>query len=126
MIQNVQPPLLISTFPQVLGDRSLKFKYTNPGVIFLAMGRENGDGELPSVTATLVSADDGAVLYQQTHEAAAGPVQVGFDSWGWGLDVWAWDETLFNVCLFGTWLAGLYSRAAGLSQPRPTASNNIF
>lgn len=75
----------------MLGDRSLKFKYTNPNVVFVAVETtattaDSSRGTKASrkltavtsnVTAMLVSTADGAVLYQQVHEAAMGPVQVG-------------------------------------------------
>jgi hypothetical protein len=60
--------------PKVLGDRSLRFKYTNPSVIFAAVS--GGTPAAPSVTALLISGDDGAIIHQQAHEGATGPVQV--------------------------------------------------
>ncbi|GBF96686.1 ER membrane complex subunit 1 [Raphidocelis subcapitata] len=60
---------------KVLGDRSLKFKYTDPNIILVVTGQPSpGDASAPPrVTAALVSGADGAVLHQQAHEGATGP-----------------------------------------------------
>jgi hypothetical protein len=62
----------------VLSDRTIKYKYLNPNLLFVATGLANGaalDGdESTAVTAHLVDTVTGRVLYSQTHPGARGPV----------------------------------------------------
>ncbi|KAI8475054.1 MAG: hypothetical protein J3K34DRAFT_456487 [Monoraphidium minutum] len=81
---------------KVLGNRSLKFKYTNPNTLLAvveaaapaapppAQGRRKdvGAAGAPTLTAMVINAADGAVLHQQAHRGALGPVQaVASEHW---------------------------------------------
>jgi hypothetical protein len=76
---------------QILGDRSLKYKYINPNLLFVATATGSGSStpadESPSaaaaggavkhdqqVSVALINTVSGAVLHQQLHEGASGPV----------------------------------------------------
>ena len=62
---------------QVLGDRSFKYKYTNPNLLFVAVSSA-ADADLvekQSVSVMLVNTVTGGVLHQQTHSGASGPVE---------------------------------------------------
>jgi len=86
------PVLLLSLllcWLQILGDRSLKYKYINPNLLFVATapGSSAGFGSEDSslaarkpaledqqVSVALINTVTGAVLHQQVHSAATGPV----------------------------------------------------
>jgi len=73
---------------QVLGDRSLKYKYVNPNTLFVATGTAvtgqlvGGPPTEQSVTATVLNTVTGSVLHQQVHHGCAGPVHaVASEHW---------------------------------------------
>lgn len=61
---------------QVLGDRSLKYKYVNPNLLFVAVGPDPAKPlpDEPAVTALVINSVSGAVLHSQVHADASGPV----------------------------------------------------
>lgn len=73
---------------QILGDRSLKYKYINPNLLFVATAPNSGAQQSSSsastgrkqpadeqeVSVALINTVTGAVLHQQVHTGAAGPV----------------------------------------------------
>jgi hypothetical protein len=64
---------------QVLGDRSLKYNYLNPNLLFVATGTPPADAarmspEQQQVSITLLNTVTGGVLHQQLHSGCAGPV----------------------------------------------------
>ena len=75
---------------QILGDRSLKYKYINPNLLFVATApntaSSSSSGQQASASArkqpaeeqqvsiALINTVTGAVLHQQVHSGAAGPV----------------------------------------------------
>ena len=80
---------------QILGDRSLKYKYINPNLLFVATATGSGSStpaeDSPSaaaaaaggggpvrhdqqVSVALINTVSGAVLHHQLHEGASGPV----------------------------------------------------
>ncbi|KAG2424507.1 hypothetical protein HXX76_014388 [Chlamydomonas incerta] len=68
----------IQSSVKVLSDRTIKYKYLNPNLLFVATGLANGaalDGDdSTAVTAHLVDTVTGRVLYSQSHAGARGPV----------------------------------------------------
>lgn len=72
---------------QVLGDRSIKYKYLNPNTLVLALGHthstlphsKGSDDEAaagPSVTLAVVDSATGRLLHSQVHSGAVGPVRL--------------------------------------------------
>lgn len=62
---------------QVLGDRSLKYKYLNPNTLFIATGSPAGvdaDGDDAPLTAHIIDAVTGRMLHRQSHIGGRGPV----------------------------------------------------
>lgn len=75
---------------QILGDRSLKYKYINPNLLFVATAPNSQPAtdssnptaaavrQIPAedqqVSVALINTVSGAVLHQQVHTGAAGPV----------------------------------------------------
>jgi hypothetical protein len=64
---------------QVLGDRSLKYNYLSPNLLFVATGTSataaaNLPAEQQQVSITLLNTVTGGVLHQQLHSGCAGPV----------------------------------------------------
>ena len=59
---------------QVLGDRSLKFKYLNPNTLFVAVGPPDGvpSAALPpdalQLTVSIIDTVTGRPLFRQTHQ----------------------------------------------------------
>ncbi|KAG2448475.1 hypothetical protein HYH02_006367 [Chlamydomonas schloesseri] len=68
----------IQSSVKVLSDRTIKYKYLNPNLLFVATGLANGaalDGDdSTAVIAHLVDTVTGRVLYSQSHPGARGPV----------------------------------------------------
>ncbi|KAG2493104.1 hypothetical protein HYH03_008767 [Edaphochlamys debaryana] len=73
----------IQSSVKVLSDRSIKYKYLNPNLLFVASGPATGAaldgsagvGTLASeVTATLLDTVTGRVLHRQSHAGARGPI----------------------------------------------------
>ena len=90
---------------QVLGDRSIKYKYLNPNTLLVALGSGPGsakpppasapsaakgtaaaqkslfsddDDDIPSVTLLLLDSATGRVLHSQVQLGASGPVRLVF------------------------------------------------
>lgn len=69
---------------QVLGDRTLKYKYLNPNTLFVASGVENGqssisvDSDEVDLSVHIVDTVTGRILYRQIHQGARGPVYAVF------------------------------------------------
>jgi hypothetical protein len=76
----------VAPVPQILGDRSLKYKYINPNLLFVATAPSNSPADsstaaagrkVPAdeqqVSVALINTVSGAVLHQQVHSGAAGP-----------------------------------------------------
>lgn len=73
----------IASVLQILGDRSLKYKYINPNLLFVATAPSSSSSdssgrrvpaEEQQVSVALINTVSGAVLHQQVHSGAAGPV----------------------------------------------------
>ncbi|KAF6258674.1 hypothetical protein COO60DRAFT_1517822 [Scenedesmus sp. NREL 46B-D3] len=69
----------VHSYVKVLGDRSLKYNYLNPNLLFVATGTSPEDaGNLPAeqqqVSIALLNTVTGGVLHQQLHSGCAGPV----------------------------------------------------
>lgn len=64
---------------QILGDRSLKYRYLNPNLLFVATGPSpSASGQVSpdeqSVSVTILNTVTGGVLHTQVHQGCAGPV----------------------------------------------------
>lgn len=71
------PSCNYTTLLQVLGDRSLKYNYLNPNLVFIATGTPPGSDSTPdeaSVSVAVINTVTGAVLHQLVHSGCAGPV----------------------------------------------------
>lgn len=74
------PGEAVASPARVLGDGSLKFKYLNPNTLLVVVGLPAGsapaaDATSPAkLTAVVLDAVTGRVLYSQVHEGATGPV----------------------------------------------------
>ena len=76
--------------PQVLGDRSIKYRYLNPNTLLVVTGsppaagrahQSSGEADESSgaaLTAVLLDTVTGRVIHRQEHAAARGPVQALF------------------------------------------------
>ncbi|WIA18351.1 hypothetical protein OEZ85_009816 [Tetradesmus obliquus] len=69
----------VHSYVKVLGDRSLKYNYLNPNLLFVATGTSPaGTADVPAeqqqVSVTLLNTVTGGVLHQQLHSGCAGPV----------------------------------------------------
>ena len=65
---------IVHSWTRVLGDRSTLFKYLSPNVVFVATAPKDAPAGLSSVTAHLIDAATGRVLYRVRHADARGPV----------------------------------------------------
>ncbi|PRW59755.1 ER membrane complex subunit 1 [Chlorella sorokiniana] len=74
------PGEAVASPARVLGDGSLKFKYLNPNTLLVVVGLPAGaapaaDAAAPAkLTAVVLDAVTGRVLFSQAHEGATGPV----------------------------------------------------
>ncbi len=68
IVQSVQREVFLCA--QVLGDRSLKLKYLNPNMLFVATGSQPGQamGGARHITAHIFDTVTGQLLFSQTHE----------------------------------------------------------
>ena len=65
---------VVHSWVRVLGDRSTLFKYLSPNVIFVAAAPTDAAPEESAVSAHLLDAATGRVLYRVRHAEARGPV----------------------------------------------------
>lgn len=65
---------IVHSWTRVLGDRSTLFKYLSPNVVFVATAPKDAPAGQSSVTAHLIDAATGRVLYRVRHADARGPV----------------------------------------------------
>eukprot|EP00879_Flechtneria_rotunda_P012472 GHRR01013024.1.p1 GENE.GHRR01013024.1~~GHRR01013024.1.p1 ORF type:complete len:683 (+),score=278.61 GHRR01013024.1:59-2050(+) len=77
----------LHSYVKVLGDRSLKYKYVNPNLLFVATGSSPADAanvasDDRTITVALLNTVTGGVLHQQVHRGAVGPVHaVASEHW---------------------------------------------
>ena len=64
----------VHSWTKVLGDRSTLFKYLSPNVIFVATAPKDAPKAESSVSAHIIDAATGRVLYRVRHSDARGPV----------------------------------------------------
>lgn len=65
---------IVHSWTRVLGDRSTLFKYLSPNVVFVATAPKDAPAGQSSVSAHLIDAATGRVLYRVRHADARGPV----------------------------------------------------
>ena len=65
---------IVHSWTRVLGDRSTLFKYLSPNVVFVATAPKDAPAGQSAVSAHLIDAATGRVLYRVRHADARGPV----------------------------------------------------
>ncbi len=65
---------MVHSWTRVLGDRSTLFKYLSPNVVFVATAPKDAPAGQSAVSAHLIDAATGRVLYRVRHADARGPV----------------------------------------------------